>query len=280
MRSEWFGDWLVSFLTSGLRQSVRYNSICRATWFGPWTKLDRSVHGQGQGRRYCRASRLTSTMMIYDQGDLSNCTTLLWRMSARGVCWLAWNTGIRSRNGWMASRRLQRFKDWTQLAWCGLVGLRETVSAGWQLIGGAIINPSATVRNLGVMVPQGPCPARHVRQLLPHPAVATSSPLIDVDAAHVLVHAMIHSRLDYCNSIPTNAPLSLLNCLQSVRRSSARLVLHVASAVGKCVQASVTSSTGCQCSNASHSNSAPWHSSLSTDSHLSTTDWSYLHINL
>jgi len=43
---------------------------------------------------------------------------------------------------------------------------------------------------------------------------------------HALVRATIHSRLDYCNIILANPPLGLLNCLQSVTRSSARLVLR------------------------------------------------------
>jgi len=53
--------------------------------------------------------------------------------------------------------------------------------------------------------------------------LATSSPLTDVWCG---ARDLIHSRLDYCNSILANAPLCLLNCLQSVISSSARLVLR------------------------------------------------------
>src|SRR5271157_2674787 len=47
------------------------------------------------------------------------------------------------------------------------------------------------------------------------------------DAAHSLVRALIHSRLDYCNGILANAPAALINSLQSVLRSAARLVLRL-----------------------------------------------------
>ena len=46
-------------------------------------------------------------------------------------------------------------------------------------------------------------------------------------AAYSLVRAMVHSRLDYGNGILGNAPLCLVNSLQSVLRSAARLVLRL-----------------------------------------------------
>ena len=50
---------------------------------------------------------------------------------------------------------------------------------------------------------------------------------LTIGAAHSLVRALIHSRLDYCNGILANAPLGRLNSLQSVLRSAARLVLRL-----------------------------------------------------
>ena len=44
---------------------------------------------------------------------------------------------------------------------------------------------------------------------------------------HSLVRALVHSRLDYCNSILANAPSGSLGQLQSVLRAAARLVLHL-----------------------------------------------------
>jgi len=46
-----------------------------------------------------------------------------------------------------------------------------------------------------------------------------------MDAVHALVRAMIHSRLDYCNSLLADLPIGQMSRLQSVLRAAARLVL-------------------------------------------------------
>jgi len=46
-----------------------------------------------------------------------------------------------------------------------------------------------------------------------------------MDAAHALVRAMIHIRLDYCNSLLAGLPTGQMSRLQSVLRAAARLVL-------------------------------------------------------
>ena len=48
---------------------------------------------------------------------------------------------------------------------------------------------------------------------------------LDVDAAHALVRALIHSRLDYCNGVLAGLPLYMFKRLQSVLNAAARLVL-------------------------------------------------------
>ena len=45
-----------------------------------------------------------------------------------------------------------------------------------------------------------------------------------MDAAHALVQAMIHSRLDYCNSLLAGLPTGQMSRLQSVLCAAARLV--------------------------------------------------------
>ena len=47
------------------------------------------------------------------------------------------------------------------------------------------------------------------------------------EAAHALVRAMIHCRLDYCNSVLANQPLYVYSNLQSVLRTAARLVMRL-----------------------------------------------------
>ena len=47
------------------------------------------------------------------------------------------------------------------------------------------------------------------------------------EAAHALVRAMIHCRLDYCNSVLSNKPTYVYNNLQSFLRTAARLVMKL-----------------------------------------------------
>jgi len=48
---------------------------------------------------------------------------------------------------------------------------------------------------------------------------------LTMDAAHALVRASIHSRLDYCNSLLAGLPTGQMSRLQLVLRGAARLVL-------------------------------------------------------
>ena len=103
-----------------------------------------------------------------------------------------------------------------------------------QFISGAWITPSTQVRDLGVtidselsMIPHvnkvvSIC-CFHVRQLR---LIRRS---LDVSSIHALVRALIHSRLDYCNSLLAGSPDYLIKKLQSVLRSSARLILKIPS---------------------------------------------------
>ena len=50
---------------------------------------------------------------------------------------------------------------------------------------------------------------------------------LTMDAAHALVRAMIHSRLDYCNSLLAGLPTGQMSRLHSVLRAAARLVLSL-----------------------------------------------------
>jgi len=85
----------------------------------------------------------------------------------------------------MASGRMQLIASRTKLNWLDAARYVKQFPAGPQLIGGAAVTPSTTVRNLGVMVDldlslQAMSTKSRPYRLLPHPAVATSSPLTDV----------------------------------------------------------------------------------------------------
>ena len=50
---------------------------------------------------------------------------------------------------------------------------------------------------------------------------------LTTDAAHSLVRALIHARIDYCNGLLASCPKYLTDKLQSVLRAAARLVLQL-----------------------------------------------------
>ena len=50
---------------------------------------------------------------------------------------------------------------------------------------------------------------------------------LTADAAHALVHALIHTRIDYCNGLLVSGPRYLTDRLQVVLRAAARLVLQL-----------------------------------------------------
>ena len=47
---------------------------------------------------------------------------------------------------------------------------------------------------------------------------------MSVESKFLLVHALVHSRLDYCNSVLTRLPWSLVQQLQSVLNFTASLI--------------------------------------------------------
>ena len=50
--------------------------------------------------------------------------------------------------------------------------------------------------------------------------------ILDIDTTHMLTHAFITSRLDYCNSLLTGIPKYMIQRLQNIQNKAARLVLR------------------------------------------------------
>ena len=131
-----------------------------------------------------------------------------------------------------ASNRLRLNPTKTELILLGSPRRVMNITLGSVRIDEAEIPLSPLVRDLGVYIDSGLSLKDHVdktvrlaffhlRQLR---LIRRSLPQ---DAMHSLVRALVHSRLDYCNSILANAPSGLLRQLQSVLRAAARLVLRL-----------------------------------------------------
>ena len=161
-------------------------------------------------------------LQLYDHGNPSDCASLVSRLSA---C-------VEEVKEWMASSRLRLNASKTELIWLGAARYVKLCPTDPQLIAGATITPSIKVRDLGVTVDSDLSLKSHVHHVtsvayfhIRQLRLVRRS--LTFNAAHSLVCAMVHSRLDYCNGVLANAPLGLVNSLQSVLRSAARLVLRL-----------------------------------------------------
>ena len=99
-------------------------------------------------------------------------------------------------------------------------------------IAGVSVRPSASVRDLGVLVDRDLSMETHISHLsrtcfyhLRQLRVIRRS--LTTDSAHSLVRALVHSRVDYCNGVLAGLPLFQINRLQSVLWTAARLVLRL-----------------------------------------------------
>ena len=130
---------------------------------------------------------------------------------------------------WMSANRLRLNTDKTQVMWLGTKTQLRKISMKGINIGGSVITPSSTAKNLGVIFDN---------ELTMNPQInaITSScfyqmrqirsirKLLTTDAAKVLVHAFISSRVDYCNSIYYGLTDAAMSKIQSILNSAARLV--------------------------------------------------------
>ena len=86
---------------------------------------------------------------------------------------------------------------------------------------------------------------------------------LTTDAAHSLVRALIHTRVDYCNGLLAAGPKYLLQKLQSVLRAAVRLVLQSADCSSRIVRPFLTlcngSCTGSRWQIASGLNCVRWY---------------------
>ena len=96
-------------------------------------------------------------------------------------------------------------------------------------IGTENITASSTVRNLGVLFDSGMSMEDHItsvcrRSFMALRCVSSIRKYLTREAAQSVVHAMVTSRLDYCNALLYNVPLRSLNRLQRIQNTAARIV--------------------------------------------------------
>lgn len=96
-------------------------------------------------------------------------------------------------------------------------------------VGNSNIVPSSIARNLGVLFDEHLSMEAHVQQVcrsshLQLRKLGQIRDMVTREAAEIMVHAFITSRLDYCNSLLYGLPASLIAKLQSIQNWAARIV--------------------------------------------------------
>ena len=131
---------------------------------------------------------------------------------------------------WMSSNRLKLNADKTQFIWLGSSFNLGKVNIQSVNLGAGTVLVQSNVNDLGVLIDSTLSMTDHVHrvcrtsfyQLRQIRAIRKS---LTRAASEALVHAFISSRLDYCNSLFYGIDQSLLDKLQAVLRSAARLVM-------------------------------------------------------
>uniref|UniRef100_A0A803JI83 Reverse transcriptase domain-containing protein n=1 Tax=Xenopus tropicalis TaxID=8364 RepID=A0A803JI83_XENTR len=96
-------------------------------------------------------------------------------------------------------------------------------------VNNSTITPSSQARCLGVILDSALSFTPHIQSLIKscHFHLRNISKIrsfITQDAAKILIHSLIISRLDYCNSLLIGLPLQRLSPLQSIMNTAARLI--------------------------------------------------------
>jgi len=133
---------------------------------------------------------------------------------------------------WMASNRLKLNPAKTDFTRCATRRRQHQLSREALMFGGATIQPSSTVRDLGVILDPELSLGLHINHLVSRcfhqlRGIRSSVRALPMEAAKTVVNSFIVSEVDYCNSLLAGVPQYQLDRLQAVMNTAERLVLGV-----------------------------------------------------
>ena len=138
---------------------------------------------------------------------------------------------IQSVERWMRSNRLKLNSDKTQFMWLGSKQQLAKIETECMQIGEHCIKFATSAKNLGVTFDPELRMDMHVNnitiscffQLRQLRSIRRS---LTMEATKTLVHSLVSSRVDYCNSILYGATNAVLQRLPSVHNAAARLITN------------------------------------------------------
>ena len=137
---------------------------------------------------------------------------------------------VQQISGWMLSNRLQLNQEKTEfIVFASRFTSRHIQVDSLQLTN-SVIQRSDVVRNLGVHLDYQLNMKRHVHETRKTcfyymKWIWSIRSMLTMEATKYLVHALIISRLDYCNAILCDLPNTVIRELQSVQNAAARLIV-------------------------------------------------------
>jgi hypothetical protein len=88
------------------------------------------------------------------------------------------------------------------------------------------LSPISSARNLGVLFDYNLSLSDHISSVIKSCLFLRLRPIFDQTTARSIATALIHSKLDYCDSLFLNLPANQLDRLQLVLNSTARAVTN------------------------------------------------------
>ncbi|KAK7881569.1 hypothetical protein WMY93_029978 [Mugilogobius chulae] len=130
---------------------------------------------------------------------------------------------------WLKLNYLQLNCNKTEIILIGPKTLTNANSSLTLSIDGTPVSFSSHLRNLGIIFNQTLSYEHHIKTPSHLRNIARLRPSLTPQSAEILIHAFVTSRLDYCNSLLYGSPSKLLNRLQYIQNSAARLLTHTSS---------------------------------------------------
>ena len=134
----------------------------------------------------------------------------------------------------MLKNKLKINDEKTEFLLIGSRHTHENISSSLDLmVGDSSITASSSARNLGVMFDNQMTMEKHISSVCRSTHfqlrnIGSIRHLLTESSAAQLVHSLVSSRLDYCNSLLLGIPDSQLKRLQRIQNHAARIVARVA----------------------------------------------------
>ena len=150
-------------------------------------------------------------------------------LSAQVSCVSQLQSGIQKSSDWMFKNKLKINQEKTEFLVIASRQNQKNIAVDHMVLDNTVIKRTNKAKNLGVTFDSEMNMQIHIREIRRKcfcdiKWLWSVKRFMSEETTKILVHALIISRLDYCNSLLFGLPKQTLNQLQSVMNAAARLV--------------------------------------------------------